>query len=107
MERNPSARINAAKRTLPATIEGLGGAPPAAMIAEKWGETVVAYGAFVPNVRVAGLERAARLAGEAFGHEEPAPLSPLNRAAFQPSRWLLWLAAGLASLVGLLVISTR
>ena len=90
-----------------ATIEGLAGAPPAVMIVEKWGEGVVAYGAFVPSVRVARLERAARLAGEAFGHEEPAPLSRLNRAALQPSRWLLWLVAGLASAIGLLVLSTR
>jgi hypothetical protein len=56
---------------------------------------------------VAGLERAARLAGEAFGHEEPAPLNRLGLAATAPSRWLVWLSAGLAAIVGLLVLSTR
>lgn len=30
----------------------------------------MAYGSLLPSVRVAGLERRARFAGEAFGHEE-------------------------------------
>lgn len=106
MERKPSARINAAERRLHATIDGLGGAQPAAMIAEKWGETVVAYGAFVPNVRVAGLERAARLAGEAFGHEEPAPMSSRRGTVFLPS-WTIWLAAALIAGIGLAALSLR
>lgn len=56
---------------------------------------------------MAGLERAARLAGEAFGHEEPASLNRLDLAAIAPSRWLVWLLAGVAALFGLLVLSTR
>ena len=71
------------------------------------GEGAVASVRLGPSVRVAGLERSARLAGEAFGHEEPAPLSRLNAAALQPSRWLLWLAAGLAATAGLLVLGAR
>ncbi|KPF67091.1 hypothetical protein IP69_13895 [Bosea sp. AAP35] len=31
---------------------------------------IVASGAWVPNLRSAGLERVARSAGEAFGHED-------------------------------------
>lgn len=30
----------------------------------------MAYGPLLPSVRLAGLERRARFAGEAFGHEE-------------------------------------
>jgi hypothetical protein len=37
------------------------------------------------TVGIAGLERAARLAGEAFGHEDAASL---ERPGFDPSRWL-------------------
>lgn len=88
------------------TIEGLGGAPPPVMIAEN-GEAVVASGALVPRGRVAGLERAARLAGEAFGHEEPAPLNRLSLAATAPSRWLIWLSAGFAALFGRRTLSAR
>jgi hypothetical protein len=107
MEPIRSARINPADRRLDSTIEGLGVTAPPAMIAKKWGEGIVASGAFVPSVRVAGLERAARLAGESFGHEETGPAAPLDLAAFHPSRWLAWLAAGLAAVAGLLVLSTR
>ena len=89
-----------------ATIEGLGGVAPPAMIAKN-GEGIVASGALVPSGRVAGLERAARLAGEAFGHEEAAPLSRLGQPADHPSRWLVWLFAGLAAIAGLLVLGTR
>ncbi len=106
MEPSPSARINAAERRLHATIEGLGGASPAAMIAEKWGDNVVAYGALVPSVRVAGLERAARLAGEAFGHEEAAPLSRRHGMTVVPS-WIAWLLAALVAVIGLAALSPR
>ena len=106
MEPNPSGRINAAERKLNATIEGLGGAPPAAMIAKKWGDNVVAYGAFVPSVRVAGLERAARLAGEAFGHEELAPVARRRDMAVLQS-WAVWLLAAVVAIVGLAALSLR
>ncbi|WP_156410450.1 hypothetical protein [Bosea sp. Root381] len=61
----------------------------------------------VPRVRAASLERTARLAGEAFGHEELAPRQRLDASLLQPSRWLLWLLAGLTAAAGLLVLSTR
>lgn len=77
------------------------------MIAKKRGEGIVASGALVPNGRVARLERTARLAGEAFGHEEAIPLSRLGLAAAASSRWFVWLSAGLVALFGLLVLSTR
>jgi hypothetical protein len=56
---------------------------------------------------VAGLERAARLAGEAFGHEEPAPLNRLDLAETAVSRWLIWLSNGLAARVGRRTLSVR
>jgi hypothetical protein len=77
------------------------------MIGRKSGEGVVAYGVFAPRISVAGLERSARLAGEAFGHEEAAPLSRLNGAVLRPPRWLSSLAAALASAAGLLVPGSR
>lgn len=77
------------------------------MIVKNMGEVIVASGALVARGRVVGLERAARLAGEAFGHEEPAPLTRLHLAALHPSRWLVWLAAGFAAIVGLVALSTR
>jgi hypothetical protein len=58
-------------------------------------------------VRAATLERTARLAGEAFGHEELAPTPRLDASLLQPSRWLMWLLAGVAAAAGLLVLSTR
>ncbi len=64
----------------------------------------MASGALVARGSVAGLERAARLAGEAFGHEEPAPLS---LAATGPSRWNAWLSAGLAAISGRLTLGIR
>ncbi len=85
-------------------MEGLGGAPPPAMIA-KSGEGIVASGALIPRGRVAGLERAARLAGEAFGHEEHAPLPRFRPAAFRGS--LSWCAIAFAAIVGLAVLSLR
>jgi hypothetical protein len=54
---------------------------------------------------VAGLERAARLAGEAFGHEEHAPLPRFRPAAFRGS--LSWCAIAFAAIVGLAVLSLR
>lgn len=88
------------------TIAGLGGAPPAAMIVEKMGEGAVAYGVFVPSVRVAGLERASRFAGEAFGHEEAAPIPRRRDRALFPN-WALWLLAAVVAVIGLAALSLR
>jgi predicted cobalt transporter CbtA len=56
---------------------------------------------------LAGLERAARLAGESFGHEDLAPLQGMPFAGIQSSRWLWWLAAALAAAAGLAALSLR
>jgi hypothetical protein len=45
-------------------------------------------------IGISGLERAARMAGEAFGHEDTVSLS---RPAFGPSRWLATVAGWLRS----------
>lgn len=71
------------------------------------GENAVTSIRSVPTVKVASLERTARLAGEAFGHEELAPGRSFDASLLQPSRWLMWLLAGLAAAAGLLVLSTR
>ena len=88
------------------TIAGLGGAPPAAMIVEKMGEGVVASSAFVPSMRVAGLERASRFAGEAFGYEEAAPLLHRRDRALFPNG-VLWLLAAVVAVIGLAALSLR
>lgn len=55
------------------------------------------------HMTMAGLERAARCAGEAFGHEE---LASCGDAAFQ-SGWRARLSAGFSVMFGLLVPGTR
>jgi hypothetical protein len=55
----------------------------------------------VISVRLAGLERAQRFAGESFGHEE---LS-LNRAASRLQGRLFWAFAGISSAVAVAVIA--
>ncbi|MEN5083523.1 hypothetical protein ABE438_13655 [Bosea sp. TWI1241] len=55
----------------------------------------------VPKTRVAGLERAARCAGESFAYEETpaqADLSQMHR---------LWWLAAVVALVGLMVLAAR
>ena len=88
MEPFRSEGINPTGRRVTSTIEGLGEAQPPAMIAKKVGqevgEGIVASGALVPRGRAAGLERAARLAGEAFGHEDATVLPRWRWAVFQP-----------------------
>jgi hypothetical protein len=54
------------------------------------------------KVRTAGLERVARLAGEAFGHEE----ITLHSGSRQASRFALIFGAA-AALVAFLVLSLR
>lgn len=60
----------------------------------------------VPRVKLLGLERAARLAGEAFGHEDMAPLTGARFGEPSLSRWLWWLAAAIA-LAGLVALALR
>lgn len=59
----------------------------------------------VPRVKLAGLERAARLAGEAFAHEDMAGL-PNPRLGMSQSRRLWWLVAAIA-LTGLIALALR
>ena len=66
---------------------------------------IVATRRSVPSIRIAGLQRAARLAGESFGHEDLPSLPRLRRAALQPSLW--WLVAALAAISGLAALSLR
>jgi len=60
----------------------------------------------VPSIRVAGLERAARMAGEAFGHEDLGPVPGLSSQAPQTSH-LVWLFAALAAVAGFAAILLR
>lgn len=57
----------------------------------------------VPAVRIAGLERAARCAGESFGHEE-ATFSVAENKAGTATRLGLWIATSLAAVGGLSAI---
>ncbi|WP_293809739.1 hypothetical protein [uncultured Bosea sp.] len=66
------------------------------------GEKAVASRQSVPVAGIAGLQRAARLAGESFGHEDVIG-TPLATADLHASRWLWWLAAVAAS-AGLAVL---
>jgi hypothetical protein len=70
------------------------------------GESVVALRSSLPGIRVAGLERTARLAGEAFGHEELGRLDAMNPAATSPGRWL-WGIVALFSIAGLSLLGLR
>ncbi len=60
------------------------------------GEKAVASRQSVPVAGIAGLQRAARLAGESFGHEDVIG-TPLPTTDLHASRWLWWLAAIAAS----------
>ncbi|MCO5093012.1 hypothetical protein [Bosea sp. (in: a-proteobacteria)] len=50
---------------------------------------------------IAGLQRRARLAGEAFGHEDVIGVPAASDAL--PARWLWWLAA-VAAAIGLAIL---
>lgn len=58
-----------------------------------------------PNMGMAGLQRAARLAGESFGHEDISASPGLHPAALTSSLW--WFAAALAGTAGLVALSLR
>lgn len=60
----------------------------------------------VPRVKLVGLERAARLAGEAFAHEDMASLSGPRIGGAIQSRRLWWLVAA-AALIGLVALALR
>ena len=60
----------------------------------------------VPKIRIAGLERAARFAGESFAYEELScfELRPDTESA-QLGR--LWWAAAIVALIGLAIVALR
>jgi len=76
------------------------------MVGKKQGGLVVASGVLVPSMRVAGLERAARLAGEAFAYEELSG-SEMRRGAEFAQSHRLWWAVALVALIGLTVVALR
>jgi len=66
-------------------------------------ESVVVSRQSVASVRLAGLERAQRFAGESFGHEELSGLPELGFRGSLQAR-LFWAFAGCAALVATTVI---
>lgn len=60
----------------------------------------------VPKIRIAGLERAARFAGESFAYEELSGLEPRQEAESAQLRRLWWAAATVA-LIGLALVALR
>lgn len=60
----------------------------------------------VPKIRLAGLERAARHAGEAFAYEELSVYPSARETEAAQLRRLWWVAAAIA-LVGLVVLALR
>ncbi len=70
------------------------------------GRIAVASRAVVPKIRLAGLERAARHAGEAFAYEELSGHPETRDAESAQLRRLWWLAAAVA-LVGLVALALR
>lgn len=60
----------------------------------------------VPKIRLAGLERAARCAGEAFAYEELSGYTTAQDAETAQLRRLWWIAASVA-LIGLVLIALR
>lgn len=60
----------------------------------------------VPRIRIAGLERAARLAGESFAYEELSGFERRHDAETTQLRRLWW-AAAIIALIGLAVVALR
>ncbi len=60
----------------------------------------------VSRMKLAGLERAARLAGESFGHEDMPAFSGTVFGAPGHARRLWWFAAAIA-LIGFAVLALR
>ena len=60
----------------------------------------------VPGMKMAGLERTARLAGESFGYEDMALLTGSRSIDAGQGRRLWWLAASVA-LIGVVALALR
>ncbi len=60
----------------------------------------------VQGIRVAGLERTARLAGESFGYEELGRIDQLRLAQTPSTRWV-WAVIALFSVAGLCLLALR
>ncbi len=60
----------------------------------------------VPKIRIAGLERAARFAGESFAYEELSGFETRQDAQTAQSRRLWW-AAAIVALIGLAIVALR
>ena len=79
---------------------------PRIRLSWNWGEGHVASRSAVPKIRIAGLERAARFAGESFAYEELSGFEARHDAETAQLRRLWWLAAGVA-LAGLALVALR
>jgi len=66
----------------------------------------VASRSAVPKIRIAGLERAARFAGESFAYEELSGFETRQDAQTAQSRRLWW-AAAIVALIGLAIVALR
>ena len=60
----------------------------------------------VPKIRIAGLERAARFAGESFAYEELSGFERRHDAEAAQLRRLWW-AAAIVALIGLSIVALR
>ncbi|AZO77315.1 MULTISPECIES: hypothetical protein [unclassified Bosea (in: a-proteobacteria)] len=60
----------------------------------------------IPKIRIAGLERAARFAGESFAYEELSGFERRHDAETTQLRRLWW-AAAIVALIGLAVVALR
>lgn len=60
----------------------------------------------VPNIRIVGLERAARFAGEAFAYEELSSAETRHDAESAQLRRLWW-GAAIVALIGLAIVALR
>ena len=60
----------------------------------------------VPKIRIVGLERAARFAGEAFAYEDLSGVETRHDAESTQLRRLWWVAA-IAALIGLALVALR
>jgi hypothetical protein len=66
----------------------------------------VASRSAVPKIRIAGLERAARFAGESFAYEELSAFETRQDAETAQLRRLWW-AAAVVALIGLTIVALR
>jgi len=66
----------------------------------------VASRSAVPKIRIAGLERAARFAGESFAYEELSGFETRQDAEAAQLRRLWW-AAAIVALIGLAIVALR